>query len=117
MINNFKWYLHSCSWINKSFTGALPCGPKLQTHALYYIIIILLKGRVNPSKNFLTVHCICPVTVLIEPEVTTDNINQTMSEIIIINLNSSMTSGGRTFDIDLPQISMNNGPFRLVCRR
>ena len=52
--------------------------------------------------------------MLLEPEITESNLNQTVPE-IILNLNSSVVSGGKTFDIDLPQISMNNGPFRLVC--
>ena len=55
-----------------------------------------------------------PVTILLEPEIIESNLNQTVPE-IILNLNSSVLSRGRTFDIDLPEISMNNGPFRLVC--
>ena len=34
---------------------------------------------------------------------------------ITLNLNNSAANTGITFDIDLPQISMENGPFRLVC--
>ena len=55
-----------------------------------------------------------PVTILLEPEITESKLNQTVPE-IILNLNSSVVSRGRTLDIDLPEISMNNGPFRLVC--
>ena len=58
-------------------------------------------------------HCI-PFPISIEPEITELEVDQSMPE-IILNLNSSMASRGSTFDIDLPQISMANGPFRLVC--
>ena len=53
-----------------------------------------------------------PVTILIEPEVSTElEVDQDKPE-RIININSSITSRGRTFDIDLPIISMKYGPFR-----
>ena len=55
-----------------------------------------------------------PVTISIEPEITELEVDQSVPE-IILNLNSSMASRGSTFDIDLPQISTPNGPFRLVC--
>ena len=56
-------------------------------------------------------YCVSP---LLEPEIIESELNQTMPE-IILNLNSSVANKERTIDIDLPRISMNNGPFRLVC--
>lgn len=54
------------------------------------------------------------VTISIEPEISELEVDQNMPE-IILNLNNSMASRGSTFDINLPQISTANGPFRLVC--
>ena len=53
-------------------------------------------------------YCVSP---LLEPEIIESELNQTVPEIIL----NSMANRERTFDIDLPQISMNNGPFRLAC--
>ena len=49
----------------------------------------------------------------IEPEIIDLEENQIISE-ITINLNNSVASTKSTFVIDMPQISMKNGPFRLV---
>ena len=55
-----------------------------------------------------------PVTILIEPEVSTElTVGQAKPE-RIININNTMTSRGRTFDVDLPVITMTYGPFRSV---
>ena len=48
----------------------------------------------------------------IEPEIIAEL--EVNLEAIVINLNTSVSSRGRTFDIDLPYISMKYGPFRLV---
>lgn len=48
-----------------------------------------------------------------EPEVTEFEVDRSKPE-LKININNSMTISGRTFDIDLPQITMKYGPFRLV---
>ena len=55
-----------------------------------------------------------PVAILLEPIITDSEVNQIMSQ-ITLNINNSAVSTGNTFEIDLPQISMRNGPFRLVC--
>ena len=57
---------------------------------------------------------IFPVTTLIEPEVSTElEVDKAKPE-RIININNTMTSRGRTFDVDLPVITMKYGPFRSV---
>ena len=66
----------------------------------------------NSSEMKKTIMHWISIIISIEPEVSTEpEVDQDKPE-RIININSSMTSRGRTFDIDLPIISMKNGPFR-----
>ena len=62
---------------------------------------------VNPTKQCIVFSCY----YLTEPEVLKSEINQTKPE-KTVNEGSFMASDGRTYDIDLPIVTMKNGPFR-----
>ena len=64
---------------------------------------------VNPTRQCI----VFPITYyLTEPEVLTKSeVNQSKPE-KIVNSDSSVANIGRTFDIDLPLVTMKNGPFR-----
>ena len=82
----------------------------------FEIIRILLCLHNHPAYTVkILLLCIAfPVAVIhVEPEIIDLEENQIISE-IALNFNNSVASRGNTFVIDIPQISMKNGPFRLV---